>query len=63
MPKYDLHVHTAECDLVVHESAKEIVHLYQDAGFDGLVITDHYFSIFFDWFADWEKFFSEELEG
>jgi predicted metal-dependent phosphoesterase TrpH len=56
MPKYELHVHTAEGDKVVKESAAQIVRQYRDAGFDGMVVTNHYFSIFFDWFAD-------ELQG
>ena len=52
MPKYEMHAHTAEGDKVVKESAAEIVRLYHDAGFDGMVVTNHYFSMFFDWFAD-----------
>lgn len=52
MPKYELHLHTAEGDKVVKENAAQIVRLYHDAGFDGIVVTNHYFSIFFDWFAD-----------
>ena len=56
MYRYDLHIHTAECDLAAHVPAAEIVRMYKDAGYDGIVITDHYFSIFFDWFG-------EELSG
>ena len=56
MYRYDLHIHTAECDLAAHVPAAEIVRMYKEAGYDGIVITDHYFSIFFDWFA-------EELSG
>lgn len=52
MPKYEMHIHTAECDLVAQVSGKEMVHLYQDAGYDGMVVTDHYFNIFYDWFAE-----------
>ena len=52
MPKYEMHLHTAEGDKVVKEGAAEIVRLYHDAGFDGIVVTNHYFSMFFDWFAD-----------
>lgn len=54
--RYDLHIHTSECDLAAEVPAAEIVRMYHDAGYDGLVITDHCFSTFFDWFA-------EELAG
>ncbi len=52
MGKFELHVHTAENDKCAAESGKSIVRLYKEAGYDGLVITDHYFSTFFDWFSD-----------
>ncbi len=52
MYKYDLHIHTAECDKVASVSGAEIVRLYKDAGYNGLVITDHYFAQFYDWFKD-----------
>lgn len=52
MYNYDLHIHTAECDKVAKVGGAEIVRLYKDAGYDGLVITDHYFDLFFDWFRD-----------
>ena len=56
MPRYELHAHTSECDLVAKLSGGELVRAYADQGYSGMVITDHYFSIFFDWFR-------EELEG
>ena len=52
MPKYEMHIHTAECDLVAKVSGKEMVHLYQVAGYAGMVVTDHYFNIFYDGFAE-----------
>ncbi|MBQ3141832.1 MAG: PHP domain-containing protein, partial [Clostridia bacterium] len=52
MGKFELHVHTAECDKVARVGGAEIVRMYADAGYDGLVITDHYFSLFFDWFSE-----------
>lgn len=52
MGKFELHVHTKECDIVAHSSGADIVKMYHEAGYDGLVITDHYFSYFYDWFAD-----------
>lgn len=53
---YETHVHTAENDLCAYVKARDIVRMYQDAGYDGMVVTDHYFSLFFQWFA-------EELKG
>ena len=52
MYKYDLHIHTSECDKVALTDAAEIVRLYKDIGYDGIVITDHYFSLFFEWFGN-----------
>ena len=33
MSKIETHLHTAECDKCAHVSAKDIVHLYKDAGY------------------------------
>ena len=54
--RYELHVHTLECDLAAHASGAELVRLYHDAGYSGMVVTDHYFATFYEWFA-------EELKG
>lgn len=56
MPRFELHVHTSECDIAAHTGAAELVRIYHAAGYDGMVITDHYFWQFFDWF-------SQELKG
>jgi len=53
---FEMHVHTAECDRYAKLDGAEIVRMYHERGYSGLVITDHYFSLFFDWFA-------EELSG
>lgn len=52
MGKLELHVHTKENDLVAKVGGAGIVNLYKDAGYDGIVITDHYFAMFYDWFKD-----------
>ena len=52
MGKFELHVHTKECDIVAACHAADIVKKYHDAGYDGLVVTDHYFCHFYEWFAD-----------
>ena len=53
MYKYELHSHTSECDRDAYLSARELVHLYKDAGYDGMVITDHYIERFYtSWFPE-----------
>ena len=52
MPRYELHAHTSECDIAAHTSAAELVRIYHAAGYDGMVITDHYFAEFYSWFTD-----------
>lgn len=52
MNKYELHVHTSECDRAAHVPAAEMVRRYHAAGYAGMVVTDHFFSIFDKWFAD-----------
>jgi len=56
MAKFEMHVHTAECDKYAHVRGADIVRMYRDAGYDGMVVTDHYFDMFLTWFA-------EELSG
>ena len=56
MYRYELHAHTAECDLAASAGGAELVRRYHHAGYSGMVITDHYFSLFYQWF-------SEELQG
>ena len=56
MYRYELHAHTAECDLAASAGGAELVRRYHHAGSSGMVITDHYFSLFYQWF-------SEELQG
>ena len=51
--KYELHSHTNECDRGAKLSAAELVHLYKEAGYDGMVITDHYIERFYTiWFPE-----------
>ena len=55
--KYELHAHTSECDKEARLSARELVHLYKNAGYAGMVITDHYIERFYTlWFPN-------EVEG
>lgn len=52
MMKYELHAHTKENDVVVTMTAPEIVRAYKDAGYDGIVITNHFFDYMFEWYKD-----------
>lgn len=40
--KYELHCHTKETSLCGQVPAAEIVRMYKNAGYNGIVITDHY---------------------
>ncbi|MBQ7347655.1 MAG: PHP domain-containing protein [Clostridia bacterium] len=50
--KFELHSHTKECDKCASISGSELVNYYHNFGYGGMVITDHYFSLFFEWFKD-----------
>lgn len=50
--KIETHLHTAECDKFAHVNARDAVRMYKAAGYDCIVVTDHYFSLFFEWFRD-----------
>jgi len=50
--KYDTHVHTSETSPCGNISAAELVHLYKDASYHGVVITDHYYKSYFDSLGD-----------
>lgn len=53
MYKLELHAHTSECDHVAKLGGAELVQKYREAGYHGIVITDHYMSLFFSsWFPD-----------
>ena len=52
MYKYDLHIHTSECDKYAWVDGAEIVRQYKNAGYDGIVITDHYESRILDWMKE-----------
>ena len=40
--KYELHCHTKEVSRCASIPAREIVKMYKEKGYDGIVITDHY---------------------
>ena len=63
--RYDLHVHTSEVSACGSIPAKEVVRLYHQAGYDGLVITDHYADYYFQKMPDfsWEEKVNRYLTG
>jgi predicted metal-dependent phosphoesterase TrpH len=50
--KIDTHVHTREVSPCGKVCAKEVVDLYKKAGYDGVVITDHFYDRFFAGFSE-----------
>lgn len=65
MYKYDVHTHTAEVSPCGQVSAEELVKLYRDEGYDGIVITDHYYSNYFEGLGDisWSDKVESYLSG
>ena len=43
MYKYELHMHTSEGSQCGHSSGAEMVDLYIEKGYSGIVVTDHFF--------------------
>jgi predicted metal-dependent phosphoesterase TrpH len=52
MGKFELHVHTTECDKYAGLGGAQLVRLYAEAGYDGMVITDHYAAFALNWYKD-----------
>src|SRR5690606_22097394 len=65
MYKYDVHVHTAEVSPCGQVRARDIVKLYKDKGYDGIVITDHYYIEYFECLNEttWEDKIKSYLSG
>ena len=40
--KVEMHTHTSETSPCAHINAKDVLKLYKEAGYDTVVITDHY---------------------
>lgn len=62
---YDLHVHTSNVSPCAHVQAEEVVRLYAQAGYTGIVITDHYYDRFFQRLEPlpWRDKIARYLEG
>ena len=63
--KLDMHVHTAEVSRCGRIKAEEVAKLHHKKGYDGIVITDHYYEKFFYKQGDlsWEEKIENYLEG
>lgn len=63
--KYDTHVHTAETSPCGKVPAEVMVRLYVEAGYNGIVITDHFVKQIFDiqLFKSWDKKIETYLKG
>jgi predicted metal-dependent phosphoesterase TrpH len=40
--RYETHCHSSQCSACAHSTAQELVHAYKDAGYAGLILTDHF---------------------
>lgn len=65
MYKFDTHVHTSEVSSCGHVAGAKMARLYEEAGYSGIVITDHFHSFFFDQLPDlsWHQKVSHYLSG
>lgn len=62
--KFEMHFHTDETSPCGKVPAKEGVEIFQKAGYDGIVITDHFSkSVFGDEKEDWEDIAEAFLKG
>ena len=65
MYQMDIHIHTKESSYCARVAARDVVHLYKEKGYQGLIITDHYNREFFDHFPNetWKEKVDHYLEG
>ena len=63
--KFDTHIHTCETSRCGKIPGKQIAWLYKNAGYDGIVVTDHYHQEYFDSLGDveWRQKADKFLEG
>ncbi|MBC7765000.1 MAG: PHP domain-containing protein, partial [Hyphomonadaceae bacterium] len=65
MFKMDMHIHTSQSSPCGNIPAEQIVKSYKEQGYDGLVITDHYYDGFFNRLGDipWTQKVERFLRG
>ena len=63
--KYEIHAHTAEVSSCGHVPAAQAVRMYKDAGYQGIVFTDHFNEEYFERLeeSDWSGMIDRYLEG
>ncbi len=62
--RYDTHVHTSEVSPCAQVDAATVVEMYKDAGYDGIVITDHFVDSIIDFVQGcWEDKIDAYLKG
>ncbi len=63
--RIDTHVHTSEVSTCARVPARDVVKLYKLAGYDGIVITDHYNSWSFETYGvkTWPRIMDRYLSG
>jgi len=63
--RYEVHAHTAEVSRCGSIGARDAVRMYHDAGYQGMVITDHFNESYFRKLGDigWEEKIDRFLEG
>ena len=63
--KFDMHVHTSETSACGEVAGAEVARLYHEAGYQGIMITDHYHKIYFDGLGtvDWQQKTETFLNG
>ncbi len=65
MFRIDTHMHTSETSACGKIAAKDAVRLYHQAGYQGVIITDHYYDGFFEALGkmNWEQKIDHYLSG
>lgn len=65
MYKYETHLHTDETSPCGRVKAADAVRIYHAAGYTGIIVTDHYYSGFFEIhpLISWDKKISLYLDG
>lgn len=63
--KYDVHIHTSESSKCGKTSGADYVQAYKDLGFDGIIITDHFFrgNTAIDRNLSWEEYVEQFCRG
>ena len=61
---FDMHVHTSESSCCGRLSGAEAAKLYKKAGYDGIVITDHFMSYWFNYYnMSWKNYCKFHAQG